>query len=168
MNYFDFILPFLLLFYFLFLLNDVTFGCSLDVITLLTPAFVKSNRLLPQICWNVLIINEYVTATELFSFQTNLIGKHNLLKLSESFFKLALVPQVKGKNKVLYCVKSVQIWGFSGSYFPVFGLNTEIYGVNLRIQSENRKTRTRKSSLFRLFLRSVTVCARLSPHSHAI
>ena len=109
MNYFDFILPFLLLFYFLFLLNDVTFGCSLDVITLLTPAFVKSNRLLPQICWNVPIINEYVTATELFSFQTNLIGKHNLLKLSESFFKLALVPQVKGKNKVLYCVKSVQI-----------------------------------------------------------
>ena len=25
---------------------------------------------------------------------------------------------------------------FSGPYFPVFGLNTEIYGVNLRIQSE--------------------------------
>ena len=27
----------------------------------------------------------------------------------------------------------------SGPYFPAFGLNTEIYGVNLRIQSEYRK-----------------------------
>ena len=28
---------------------------------------------------------------------------------------------------------------FSGPYFPVFGLNTEIYTVNLRIQSKYRK-----------------------------
>ena len=34
---------------------------------------------------------------------------------------------------------------FSGPYFPAFGLNTEIYTVNFRIQSECRKTRTRKS-----------------------
>ena len=27
----------------------------------------------------------------------------------------------------------------SGPYFPVFGLDTEVYGVNLRIQSEYRK-----------------------------
>ena len=33
---------------------------------------------------------------------------------------------------------------FSGPSFPVFGLNTEIYGVNLRMQSEYRKRRTRK------------------------
>ena len=31
---------------------------------------------------------------------------------------------------------------FSGPYFPIFGLNTEIYSVNLRIQSEYRKIRT--------------------------
>ena len=37
---------------------------------------------------------------------------------------------------------------FSDPYFPVFGLNTEIYGVNLRIQSEYRKIRTRKNSVF--------------------
>ena len=37
---------------------------------------------------------------------------------------------------------------FSGSDFPVFGLNTEIYCVNLRIQSEYRKIRTRKKSVF--------------------
>ena len=28
---------------------------------------------------------------------------------------------------------------FSGPYFPVFGLNMEIYGVNIRIQSEYEK-----------------------------
>ena len=37
---------------------------------------------------------------------------------------------------------------FSGLHFPVFGLNTEIYRVNLRIQSECRKIRTRKTSAF--------------------
>ena len=37
---------------------------------------------------------------------------------------------------------------FSGLYFPVCELNTEIYSVNLRIQSENRKIRTRKNSVF--------------------
>ena len=41
---------------------------------------------------------------------------------------------------------------FSGPYFPVFGLNTDIYGVNLRIQSEYRKIRTRKNSVFGHFL----------------
>ena len=37
---------------------------------------------------------------------------------------------------------------FSGTYFPAFGWNTEIYGVNLRIQSQYRKIRTRKNSVF--------------------
>ena len=36
----------------------------------------------------------------------------------------------------------------SGPYFPVFGLNTEIYEVNFRIQSEYGKMRTRKNSVF--------------------
>ena len=43
---------------------------------------------------------------------------------------------------------------FSGPYFPVFVLNMEIYGVNLRIQSEYRKIRTRKNSVFGHFSRS--------------
>ena len=45
-------------------------------------------------------------------------------------------------------MKSVQIRGFSGPYFHVFGLNTEIYGANLRIQSEYRKIGIRKNSVF--------------------
>ena len=42
-------------------------------------------------------------------------------------------------------VKSVQIRSFSGPCFPVFELNTKIYAINLRIQSEWRKKRTRKT-----------------------
>ena len=42
----------------------------------------------------------------------------------------------------------------SGPYFPVFGLNTERYGVSLRIQFEYRKTQIRNNSVFGHFLRS--------------
>ena len=41
---------------------------------------------------------------------------------------------------------------FSGPYFPVFGLNTEIYED--RIQSEYGKIQSRKNSVFRHFSRS--------------
>ena len=43
----------------------------------------------------------------------------------------------------------------SGPYFPVFGLNTEIYSVNLLIESEYRKIRTRNNSIFGHFLHIV-------------
>ena len=43
------------------------------------------------------------------------------------------------------CVKIVCIRSFSGPHFPAFGLNSEIYRVNLRIQSKCRKMRTRKT-----------------------
>ena len=35
-----------------------------------------------------------------------------------------------------------------GLYFPLFGMNTDIYSVNFRIQSEYRKIWTRKNSVF--------------------
>ena len=47
--------------------------------------------------------------------------------------------------KPIHCVKSVRIRSFSGLYFPLFGLNTEIYSTSLRIQTEFRKIPTRKS-----------------------
>ena len=50
--------------------------------------------------------------------------------------------------------KMSKYWVISGPYFPVFGLNTEIYSVNLRIQSEYRKIRTRNNSAFGHFSRS--------------
>ena len=40
----------------------------------------------------------------------------------------------------------------SGPYFAVFGLNTEIYSVNLLIQSECRKIWSRNNSVFGHFL----------------
>ena len=45
-----------------------------------------------------------------------------------------------------HCVKSAGIWSFSGPHFSAFGLITEIYRVNLSIQSECGKMRTRKTS----------------------
>ena len=51
---------------------------------------------------------------------------------------------------------------FSGPYFPVFGLNTEIYRANIRIPSEYRKIRTRKTSASGHFSRSVMLMYLLS------
>ena len=49
----------------------------------------------------------------------------------------------------------VSVYGvFSGPFFPVFGLNMEIYSVNLRIQFEYRKIRNSKNSLSGQFSRS--------------
>ena len=46
------------------------------------------------------------------------------------------------RKRISHCVKSVRIRSYSGPYFPAFGLNTERYGVSLRIQSECGKMRT--------------------------
>ena len=43
----------------------------------------------------------------------------------------------------MHCVKSVSIRSYSCSFCPTFELNTERYGVSLRIQSECGKMRTR-------------------------
>ena len=53
-----------------------------------------------------------------------------------------LVNKNDSPNK-LHCVKSVSIRSYSGTYFPVFELNTEKYGVSFRIQSECGKILTR-------------------------
>ena len=47
----------------------------------------------------------------------------------------------------------------SGPYFPVFGLNTERYGVSLHIESKYRKIRTRNNTVFGHFSRSVEFIA---------
>ena len=43
---------------------------------------------------------------------------------------------------MLHSVKIVSIQSYSGPHFPVFGLNTKIYRVSVRIQSGCRKIRT--------------------------
>ena len=58
--------------------------------------------------------------------------------------------------KTYHWVKSVQRQSFFWSVFSCFGLNKEIYSVNLLIQSEYRKIRTKKNSVFGHFSHSVT------------
>ena len=50
-----------------------------------------------------------------------------------------------------HCVKRVQIRSYLWSVFPVFELNTGIYGENIHIQSKHRKIRTRNNSVFGRF-----------------
>ena len=64
----------------------------------------------------------------------------------------------------------VSIYGvFSGQYFPAFGMNTETYGISLRIQSERGKIRTRKNSVYGHFTQCmpIDVCDVLSFRSFA-
>ena len=56
-------------------------------------------------------------------------------------------------SKSFHCVKSVKYGVIPGPYFPVFGLYTDIYGVNIGIQSEYRKIWTRDNSVFGHFSR---------------
>ena len=63
-----------------------------------------------------------------------------------SLFSYYMISPLQQQN-TLFCdlhqVKSVHIRSYSGPYFPAFELNTERYGVSLRIQSKCRKIRTR-------------------------
>ena len=54
-----------------------------------------------------------------------------------------MAPNNQRNIHISHCVKSVRIRSYSGPYFPAFELNTERYGVSLRIQSECEKIRTR-------------------------
>ena len=50
-----------------------------------------------------------------------------------------------GKMRMIFAWKVSVFWVILVRNFPVFEFNTEIYSVNLRIQSECRKIRTRKT-----------------------
>ena len=52
------------------------------------------------------------------------------------------------RTKVFFstALKVTVLWSFSLPYFPVFGLNKEIYKVNLRIQSKRGKIQTPKTT----------------------
>ena len=59
---------------------------------------------------------------------------------------LVLLAMTLAVTHMLNTVWKVSKYGvFSCPYFSIFGLNTEIYSLNLRIQSEYMKIRTRKT-----------------------
>ena len=70
------------------------------------------------------------------------------------FYACRLLYQPALVNHSCTALKVSKNGVISGPYFPAFGLNTKIYGVNLRIQSEYRKIRTRNKSVFGRFSRS--------------
>ena len=57
--------------------------------------------------------------------------------------------------------KASKYWRFPGLYFYVFGLNLEIDGFNMGIQSKYGEIPTRKKSVFGHFLRSDKVTTKL-------
>ena len=60
---------------------------------------------------------------------------------------------------LLFTALKISKYGvISSPYFPVFGLNTEIYEVNLSIPSKCRNIRTRNNSVFGHILRSGSCC----------
>ena len=50
--------------------------------------------------------------------------------------------------EIIIALKVSKYGVFSGPYFPVFRLNTDIYRINLRIHSEYMKMHTRKTFTF--------------------
>ena len=56
----------------------------------------------------------------------------NIESNQKSGFTLSLERTISVKHQGWHCVKSVCIRGFSGPYFPAFGLNMERYEGSLR------------------------------------
>ena len=73
--------------------------------------------------------------------------RHPLLETNQYHF-LSNQYQWCFLSGTIHCLKVSKYGVFSGPYFPVFRLNTETYRVDLRIQSEYRKIRTRENSVF--------------------
>ena len=69
--------------------------------------------------------------------------KDDLEKHLESYSTSTNLTIFQFGNEATPFVKSVHIWSYSGPHFPVFELNSEKYGVSLRIQPECEKMRTR-------------------------
>ena len=96
--------------------------------------------LLCQFCKEKYVYRDVKVCCRLLLFEYSLLRSYNLNSLN---FWPCNTAQKVSKYRVI-----------SGPCFPVFGLNTEIYSVNLRIQSEYRKIQTRNNSVFGHFSRS--------------
>ena len=95
-------------------------------------------------------------------FRCKFCVKSNFANVNAHILLFSFITNYEdGQNRIMQSLKPTRVtaWKtskyrvFSGPYFPAFGLNTEIYSVNLRIQSEYRKIRTRKNTVFGHFSR---------------
>ena len=85
--------------------------------------------------FKILFQKSFVSQSSRFIKQFSLIEPLKALQVS-FFFKYFFIF-AEWRN--FHCVKSVLIRSYSGPYFPAFGLNTERYGVSLRIHCECRE-----------------------------
>ena len=88
----------------------------------------------------------------LFSVK-KLFQKHLFTKFVQN--SCCVTPTRSSQRAYYHCVKTVQIRSFFWSVFPIFGLHTDIWRVNLHVQSEYRKIQNRKYSVSEHFSRSV-------------
>ena len=124
--------------------------------------FLYATKLRFDIWWNVKSIMGWSWIGQIPHKFPRFIKCNAVVVLKRFYWKYWCVPRklrqyIKIRiNISLWCTawKLSKCGAFSGPYFPVFGLNTEIYGVNIGIKSEYRKIRTRKNSLFERFSRS--------------
>ena len=92
-------------------------------------------------------------ATCKYIFHNNLVLF--LLSIHDSkFIEKSVIRFKKGNLRNKHSIKCVYIQIFSGLYCPEFGLNKDIYFVNLCIQFERGKIRTTKTPNTDIFLRS--------------
>ena len=103
------------------------------------------------------IVQFFLRISSLWTEQFSVINLQLPWKSWLYYFNSKVFFRVLRRFFKLHCMKSAQMRSFSGPYFPIFGLNMEIYSKNLRIQSDYRKIRTRKSFVFGRFLRSVSL-----------
>ena len=115
-------------------------------------------------------LNEFLESLEAVLQWTFALDKPNCWRFSKTEpsnkkpkidYKIDVCILVKSRYNVCFIFnhtawKASKYGVFSGLYFPVFGLKTEIYGVNLRIQSDYMKIRTWENSVFGHFSRRVT------------
>ena len=97
-----------------------------------------------------------------FLFQGIATGIRNSWKNANSeWWKMSLL--MTHKDFLMFYILTITVckvskYGVtSGQYFPVFWLNTEIYRLNLRIQSEYRKIPSRNNSGFGYYSRSAVI-----------
>ena len=76
------------------------------------------------------------TLTRNIAHFSNFLAVKYLICLWNHYFWIFLTINI-------HCVKGVSIRSYSGPHFPAFILNTEKYGVSLRIHSKYVKIRTR-------------------------
>ena len=95
------------------------------------------------VCWLYMLILDVNTFLVSFLLVlNNLLPK--MVRLN-TCLKSKYLKYIRERCSGSYCVKSVHIQSYSSPYFAAFELNTERYGLSLRIKSEYGKMRDRKA-----------------------